>query len=245
LSFVANIKGVRSRENVTLGLGALCNLEHRGAKNAEAETGDGAGVLIQIPDRFLRAVLPFALPAEGAYAVGLAFLPADPAIAEKAQGAIEDIVADEGLTVLGWRPVPVNPEVVGYTARTVMPAFQHLVVSDPEGATGIDLDRKTYVVRKRIEHELTDERRTYFPSLSARVICYKGMLTPDQLQSFYADLRDELVETALALVHSRFSTNTFPSWPLAHPYRMLAHNGEINTVQGNENWMRAREGVMH
>src|SRR6478736_4978650 len=233
VSFVANIKGVASRAIVSMGVGALCNLEHRGATGAEPDTGDGAGILIQIPDRFLREVVPFDLPPAGSYAVGLAFLPADVTDAEKAAAAIDAIVADEGLQVLGWRDVPVNPAFLGATARSVMPRFRHLFLRDPAGASGIDLDRKVFIARKRMEHELTAERATYFPSLSARTLIYKGMLTTPQLALFFPDLQDERVESALALVHSRFSTNTFPSWPLAHPFRYIAHNGEINTVQGN------------
>jgi glutamate synthase (NADPH/NADH) large chain len=244
VSFVANIKGARSHSIVAMGLGAVCNLDHRGATGAEHDTGDGAGILVQIPDRFLRAVVPFALPAEGHYAIGLAFLPQDGADAEKAQTAIEEIVADECLTTLGWRDVPTNPAVLGKTALGVMPIIRQVVIADPTGTHGIELDRKVYVVRKRIEHELPDVLRTYLPSLSARTLVYKGMFTTGQLAAFYPDLTDERFESALALVHSRFSTNTFPSWPLAHPYRFVAHNGEINTVQGNENWMRTREAMM-
>ncbi len=164
--------------------------------------------------------------------------------AEKAQAAIEGIVGEEGLAVVAWRDVPTNPDCLGVTARAAMPSFQQLLLTDPKGATGIDLDRKTYIVRKRIEHELEDELTTYFASLSSRTIVYKGMFTTPQLSAFYPDLSDERFESALLLVHSRFSTNTFPSWPLAHPYRFIAHNGEINTVQGNENWMRAREAML-
>ncbi len=244
VSFVANIKGVASRSIVAMGIGALCNMEHRGATGAEADSGDGAGILIQVPDAFLRAVTPFALPAAGAYAVGMAFLPADTSDAEKAQYAIDAIVAEEGLTVLGWREVPVQPDCLGTTARSMMPRFRHLFVCDPAGAVGIDLDRKVFVARKRVEHELPAEQRTYFPSLSSRTIIYKGMFTTPQLALFFPDLADERMESALALVHSRFSTNTFPSWPLAHPYRFIAHNGEINTVQGNRNWMRTRESLL-
>ena len=245
VSFVANIKGVRSRDIVSLGIGALCNMEHRGATGAEADTGDGAGILIQVPDAFLRAVVDFELPAAGAYAVGLAFLPAESSDAEKAQSSIEAIVADEGLTTLGWRVVPVSPDCLGKSARAVMPAFKQLFIGDPAGAAGIDLDRKVFIARKRIEHELPIEQRTFFPSLGSRTLVYKGMLTTPQLAEFFVDLGDERVESALALVHSRFSTNTFPSWPLAHPYRYIAHNGEINTVQGNRNWMRTREALLH
>ena len=244
VSFVANVLGKPSRSIVSRAIGALCNLEHRGATGAEADTGDGAGILVQVPDRFLRETAPFGLPAAGHYAVGLAFLPADPALAEKAQESIERIVADEGLTVLGWRAVPVKPECLGATARRAMPSFQQLFVTDPAGASGIDLDRLVYVVRKRVEHELSPEERTYFPSLGSRTLVYKGMFTTPQLATFFPDLQDERVESALALVHSRFSTNTFPTWPLAHPYRYVAHNGEINTVQGNRNWMRTREAML-
>ena len=244
VSFVANIKGERSRSIVSMGIGALCNMEHRGATGAEADTGDGAGILIQVPDRFLRAVAGFALPPAGAYAVGLAFLPADPNDAGKARHAIERIVAEEGLATVGWRVVPVSPDCLGASARQVMPSFEQLFIADPAGATGVDLDRKVFIARKRVEHELPPEQRTYFPSLSSRTLIYKGMFTTPQLATFYPDLSDERLDSALALVHSRFSTNTFPSWPLAHPYRFIAHNGEINTVQGNRNWMRTREALL-
>ncbi|MBI4936036.1 MAG: glutamate synthase large subunit [Actinobacteria bacterium] len=244
VSFVANITGVASRSIVSMGIGALCNMEHRGATGAEADSGDGAGILIQVPDAFLRAVVSFELPPAGAYAVGLGFLPADANDAEKAQSAIDGIVADEGLTVLGWRDVPISPECLGKTARQVMPSFRQLFVSDPAGATGIELDRKIFVARKRAEHELPPEQTSYFPSLGSRTLIYKGMFTTPQLAVFFPDLADERMESALALVHSRFSTNTFPSWPLAHPYRYIAHNGEINTVQGNRNWMRTRESLL-
>jgi len=244
VSFVAHIKGEPSRGIVEDALNALCNLDHRGASGAEVNTGDGAGILIQVPDRFLRETVAFTLPPAGAYGIGLAFLPSDPTDAEKAMAHIDTIVAEEGLRVLGWRECPIDSSPVGPTALSVMPGFRHLVVDDPAGATGIDLDRLLFVVRKRVEHEVAEGDGVYFPSLSARTLVYKGMLTTPQLQEFFPDLRDERVESALALVHSRFSTNTFPSWPLAHPYRMIAHNGEINTVQGNRNWMRARESLM-
>ena len=240
--------GRQSRDIVATALGALCNLDHRGASGAEVNTGDGAGILIQVPDRFLRAVVDFALPPAGAYGVGLAFLPADATDAEKAMGQIDRIVAEEGLRVVGWRAVPVDDSMIGPTARSVMPSFWHVFVADPAGTTGIELDRKLFVVRKRCEHEIMNGLPgvpvVYFPSLSSRTLVYKGMLTTPQLAEFFLDLSDERFESALALVHSRFSTNTFPSWPLAHPYRYIAHNGEINTVQGNRNWMRAREALM-
>ncbi|MFM9226954.1 MAG: glutamate synthase-related protein, partial [Actinomycetota bacterium] len=244
VSFVANISGARSREIVTLGITALCNMEHRGATGAEAETGDGAGILIQVPDRFLRETVDFDLPAAGSYAVGMAFLPADPTGCVSAMSTVERITAEEGLRSLGWRGVEVNPDCLGASARAVMPSFRLFFLDDPDGAAGFDLDRKILVVRKRIERELSGPMRTYFPSLSARTLVWKGMLTTPELGEFYPELWDERIESALALVHSRFSTNTFPSWPLAHPYRYIAHNGEINTIQGNRNWMRTRESML-
>jgi glutamate synthase (NADPH/NADH) large chain len=244
VSFVAHLKGVRSNELVLTGLKALTNMEHRGATGAEPDTGDGAGILLQVPDAFLRAVVEFDLPVAGAYAVGTAFLPADPGACEKAVAAIEATVDEVGLNVLGWRDLPVEPDCLGVTARAAMPTFKQLFVSDPDGATGIELDRKAFVARKRSRRELEGDLDTYFASLSSRTIVYKGMLTTPQLSQFFPDLLDPRVESALLLVHSRFSTNTFPSWPLAHPYRFVAHNGEINTVQGNQNWMRAREAML-
>ena len=245
VNFVVHMRGERSHQIVRHGLGALCNMDHRGAAGAEVNTGDGAGILIQIPDAFLRAVVPFDLPPEGTYATGLAFLPAPPAAATAARVAIDTILADEGLEVLGWREVPVDDSMIGSQARGVEPSFfQPFIVC--EGLEGLALDRRVYVARKRIENELdpTAGGGVYFPSLSSRTMVYKGMLTTTQLGAFFLDLNDSRVESALALVHSRFSTNTFPSWPLAHPFRFIAHNGEINTVQGNRNWMRAREALL-
>ncbi|MEY3690728.1 MAG: glutamate synthase large subunit, partial [Actinomycetota bacterium] len=244
VSFVANVKGHRSRSIVDLGLTALMNMEHRGATGAEPDTGDGAGILVQMPDAFMRATAGVDLPAEGHYAAGMAFLPADPARCAEAMATVERITREENLRPLGWREVPVNPACLGASARAVMPAFRTYFVDDPAGAAGIELDRRLFIVRKRIEHELTGDMRTYFSSLSARTFVYKGMLTTPELGQFFPDLSDGRMESALALVHSRFSTNTFPSWPLAHPYRYIAHNGEINTVQGNRNWMRTREALL-
>ncbi|MEL6891039.1 MAG: glutamate synthase large subunit [Actinomycetota bacterium] len=244
VSFVANLRGVASNDLVVTGLRALTNLEHRGATGAEPDTGDGAGILLQVPDRLYRELVDFELPAAGAYATGIAFLPQDPIAVEKALAAIETTVAEVGLEVLGWRNLPVNPDCLGATARAAMPTFKQLFVADPAGTTGIDLDRKAFVARKTSRRELVDDLETYFASLSSRTIVYKGMLTTPQLSEFFADLTHPSIESALLLVHSRFSTNTFPSWPLAHPYRFVAHNGEINTVQGNQNWMRAREAML-
>ncbi len=260
VNFVVDLKGRPSHDIVQDAIGALCQLAHRGALGADPNTGDGAGLLIQIPDRFYREIVPFGLPPPGAYATGIAFLPQRPEEALRARAEIDTIVADEGLEVLGWRDVPVHPDNLGYGSLATLPELAQIFIGG-RGLTGIDLDRRVFVVRKRIEHEIRlaagpDERNeamggtseahdgVYFPSLSCRTIVYKGMLTTAQLQPFYQDLSDPRVESALALVHSRFSTNTFPSWPLAHPYRFVAHNGEINTVQGNRNWMRAREALL-
>ncbi|MEW1924517.1 glutamate synthase large subunit [Streptomyces sp. NPDC088360] len=240
VGFVATLTGVASHELVEQALTVLRNLEHRGATGSEPDSGDGAGILLQVPDAFLREVTGFALPEAGSYAVGIAFLPVDTAgTTDAAVSQIETIASEEGLTVLGWRDVPVAPELLGATARSTMPVFRQIFVADGE-SSGVALDRKAFVLRKRSEREAG----TYFPSLSARTIVYKGMLTTGQLEPFFPDLSDRRFATAVALVHSRFSTNTFPSWPLAHPYRFVAHNGEINTVKGNRNWMRARESQL-
>ncbi|MFH9392396.1 glutamate synthase large subunit [Streptomyces sp. NPDC017556] len=237
VGFVATLTGVASHELVEQALTVLRNLEHRGATGSEPDSGDGAGVLCQVPDAFLRAETSFELPEAGSYAVGIAFLPADDSA--EAVRTIEHIAAQEGLTVLGWRDVPVAPALLGNGARATMPTFRQVFVADGE-STGIVLDRKAFVLRKRAEREAG----VYFPSLSARTIVYKGMLTTGQLEPFFPDLSDRRFASAVALVHSRFSTNTFPSWPLAHPYRFVAHNGEINTVKGNRNWMKARESQL-
>lgn len=240
VGFVATLTGEASHTLVEQALTVLRNLEHRGATGSEPDSGDGAGILSQVPDTFFREVAGFKLPEAGAYAVGIAFLPEDGTAETVSQ--IETIAADEGLTVLGWREVPVAPELLGATARSTMPAFRQIFVTDNAAvpATGIALDRKAFVLRKRAEREVG----VYFPSLSARTIVYKGMLTTGQLEPFFPDLSDRRFASAIALVHSRFSTNTFPSWPLAHPYRFVAHNGEINTVKGNRNWMVARESQL-
>lgn len=240
VGFVATLTGEASHELVEQALTVLRNLEHRGATGSEPDSGDGAGILLQVPDAFLREVTSFELPEAGAYAVGIAFLPVEGHDADTAAvSKIETIAAEEGLDVLGWREVPVTPELLGNGARATMPAFRQLFVADG-ASTGIALDRKAFVLRKRAEREAG----VYFPSLSARTIVYKGMLTTGQLEPFFPDLSDRRFATAVALVHSRFSTNTFPSWPLAHPYRFVAHNGEINTVKGNRNWMVARESQL-
>ena len=238
VAFVATLDGVPTRKIVDQAITALENLDHRGAVGAEENTGDGAGLLCQVPDRFLRAKVDFTLPAAGAYAVGIVFLPAVGERGERVR-LIEELIEEEGLTLLGWRTVPVDASMIGPTALACMPTFRQVFISDPKGATGVELDRLVYRVRKRAENQ-----GTYIASLSARTIVYKGMLTTTQLEPFFPDLSDPLFESAIAVVHSRFSTNTFPSWPLAQPFRMVAHNGEINTVRGNRNWMAARQGSL-
>ena len=241
VAFVATMRGEPGHDIVDAALTALRNLEHRGAVGAEVDTGDGAGILTQIPDAFLREVVGFPLPASGHYAVGTAFLPDDDELEAAARAQLEDLAAQEGLTVLGWRDVPITPGLVGATARACQPRFAQLFVASARGhVVGMALERMAFCLRKRAEHEAA----VYFPSLSSRTLAYKGMLTTGQLEPFFPDLSDRRYATELAIVHSRFSTNTFPSWPLAHPFRLIAHNGEINTVKGNRNWMRARESQL-
>ena len=236
VAMVATLNKVATHEIVAKALTALRNLEHRGASGAEPDSGDGAGILIRIPDAFFQAVVDFKLPAANAYATGIAFV----ARGADVKSDIAKIAEEEGLTVLGWREVPINPASLGKTALSVMPDFHQVFVAGKNGETGIALDRLAFCLRKRAEHTLD----LYFSSLSSQTIVYKGMLTTGQLEEFFPELSDERVVSPLALVHSRFSTNTFPSWPLAHPYRFIAHNGEINTVKGNRNWMRARESLL-
>src|SRR5215831_2821661 len=229
VGIVADLSAKGGHDVVASALRVLCNLEHRGAAGADPDTGDGAGILTQIPDVFFRAVTGFALPQAGAYAAGLAFLPADSSERTRLFARIAELAADEGLTVLGWRDVPIDPAACGPGARAVLRHLAQLFVAGAGGERGMELERMAFCLRKRAEHETG----VYFASLSARTIVYKGMLSAPQLGPFYPDLSDPAYTSTLALVHSRFSTNTFPSWPLAHPYRYVAHNGEINTVRGN------------
>ncbi len=240
LAMVATLRGTAGHDIVDTALNALRNLEHRGAVGSDAGTGDGAGILTQIPDTFLRSVVDFELPAVGLYAAGLVFLPTDAAEAASIEAGFENLAAEEGMRVLGWRDVPTDPSVLGDLAREAMPAIRQVFVAGLAGESEMQLERMSFRLRKRSERILG----AYHPSLSSRTIVYKGMVTTLQLEPFYPDLSDERFASTLALVHSRFSTNTFPSWPLAHPFRMIAHNGEINTVKGNRNWMRAREAQL-
>ena len=241
VAFIATLTGVPSFDIVQMGLTALENLEHRGASGSEPDSGDGAGILIQVPDALWREVTDFDLPAPGHYATGIVFLSADGNEAQVQIAELTALAVDEGLEVLGWREVPTDPTLVGTTAKSVMPSFWQVFVSAVgQRQAGLELDRVVYGFRKRSEHE----SGAYFASLSARTMVFKGMLTTGQLTPFYPDLTHPAMSSALALVHSRFSTNTFPSWPLAHPYRLIAHNGEINTVKGNRNWMKTREALL-
>ncbi|MDQ1512630.1 MAG: glutamate synthase large chain, partial [Microbacteriaceae bacterium] len=246
LAMVATLRGTAGHDIIVTALDALRHLEHRGAVGSDAGTGDGAGIITQIPDAFLRDVVPFDLPDAGAYAVGLGFLPTDAQHRDALKASVAEIAADEDLEVLGWRPVPTDPSAIGTLARGAMPAFEQLFVASTRRAadgsrpSGIALDRQTMRLRKRVERQ----HEAYFASLSSRTLVYKGMVTTLQLEPFYPDLSDERFASTLALVHSRYSTNTFPSWPLAQPFRFIAHNGEINTVQGNRNWMRARQSQL-
>ena len=257
VGFVVNMKGRRSHAVVARGLQVLINLQHRGACGREINTGDGAGILIQPPDKFLRKVahaLGIGLPPAGQYGVGNVFLPRDAAQRDRVRQVVDQVIAEEGQRLLGWRVVPTSDHTLGASAASVMPVIEQLFIGYSDDAATLAADpvrfeRKLYVIRKRIEHAvdalgLSEGRMFYIPSLSSKTLIYKGMLTADQIQPTFPDLTDPDVESALALVHQRFSTNTFPSWPLAHPYRYIAHNGEINTLRGNINWMRAREGLL-
>ena len=245
VAFVADLRGRATHQIVAQALTALHNLDHRGAAGAEPSSGDGAGMTLQIPDAFLRAVVGFDLPPVGEYVVGTAVLPVDADVAARATGFVEQAAAQEGLAVLGWREVPVDASELGPTARSVMPAFGQIFLAGAGGQTGLELERMAFATRKVSERHARQEGvELYFPSLSSRTLVYKGMLTTTQLGSFYPDLRDERFASAIGLVHSRFSTNTFPSWPLAHPFRYIAHNGEINTIRGNRNWMKTRQSLL-
>ncbi|MFY9727564.1 MAG: glutamate synthase central domain-containing protein, partial [Bryobacteraceae bacterium] len=252
IGFVANIKGQKSHDIIVKGLQVLINLTHRGACGCDPETGDGAGVLIQIPHKFFArecAKLGFTLPAAGEYGVGMTFLPVERHERLQCEGILERIVTEEGLTVLGWRDTPINGAAIGREARNSQPYIQQIFVSRGKGMTEDQLERKLYLVRKRAETEiaksdLPEKSFFYMPSFSCRTIVYKGLLLAPQIANFYPELSDPDVISALCLVHQRFSTNTFPTWQLAHPYRYIAHNGEINTLRGNVNWMHARQSVL-
>jgi glutamate synthase domain-containing protein 2/glutamate synthase domain-containing protein 1/glutamate synthase domain-containing protein 3 len=244
IGFVSQVQGKASHDIIVKGIQVLVNLAHRGACGCDPETGDGAGVLIQIPHRFFAREcgrLGFTLPPPGEYGVGMTFLPVEPHVRRECEGVIERVVREEGLGVLGWRDTPIDSAAIGRVARGSQPYIQQIFVARGRGMTEEQLERRLYVARKRIEAALPD---CYLPSFSARTIVYKGLLLAPQIAKFYPELSDPEVVSALCLVHQRFSTNTFPTWHLAHPYRYIAHNGEINTLRGNVNWMHARQSVL-
>src|SRR5450432_894557 len=254
VGFVVDLKGRKSSKMVQDALQVLLNLQHRGASGSEKNTGDGAGILMQVPHDFLVEVCAEAkghitLPAPGQYGVGMVFLPNDPGSRAACEHLFEKVIRDEGQRVLGWREVPVESRMLGPTARKSQPIIKQIFIArHPSVIDDEAFERKLYVIRRRVRHavrrlDIPEKAGFYVSSLSSRTIVYKGMLNCDQLTAFYLDLQDERVESALALVHSRFSTNTFPNWSRAHPYRMIAHNGEINTLRGNVNWMHARESM--
>ena len=252
IGFVVNIEGEASHDIVLKGLEILLNLQHRGACGCDSETGDGAGILIQIPHEFFAkesAQLGFRLPAAGEYGVAMCFLPVEHQQRLACEGLLEKTSRQEGLTVLGWRDTPVQVDAIGRVARASQPYIEQFFVASPAGMSRDDFERKLYVVRKRVEtlvaqSDMRDKGFFYIPSFSCRTIIYKGLLLANQIGEFYNELLDPATESAMCLVHQRFSTNTFPTWQLAHPFRYLCHNGEINTVRGNVNWMNARESVL-
>ena len=253
VGFVADIDGRRSNQILRHALTVLVNLRHRGACGCEPNTGDGAGVLFQMPHAFFRAVCAEAginLPAAGAYGVGMVYLPPDPQQRAACEARLEETIREAGQTVLGWRTVPTNDATLGASAQSAEPVVRQIFIGRSERITDdLAFERKLYVIRQLAEHailrsELPGREHFYIPSLSYKTIVYKGMLTSQQLEEFYPDLADPAMDTALAMIHSRFSTNTFPSWARSQPFRYMLHNGEINTIRGNLNWMNAREKML-
>jgi glutamate synthase (NADPH/NADH) large chain len=252
VGFIAHIKGQASHAIVRQGLRILENLSHRGAVGADPLAGDGAGILIQMPDEFLRGVCSergIDLPPRGEYGVGMVFLPRDPSTRARCEALIEKVIADEGQRFLGWRDVPTSNSCIGESVKAVEPLVRQVFIARGEGCALASFDRKLFVIRKLIENSVRasdwqGREGFYIPSMSSRTLVYKGMLLANQVDAYYPDLKDERMVSALALVHQRFSTNTFPRWDLAHPFRMIAHNGEINTLRGNFNWMAARRHSM-
>ncbi|HOK50955.1 MAG TPA: glutamate synthase subunit alpha, partial [Bacteroidales bacterium] len=243
IGFVAHIKGQKSHEIVQRGLDVLINMTHRGAESADNKTGDGAGIQIQMPHEFFISK-GIQLPSVGSYGAGIVFLPKNEKSAKQCLEIFEKIVSDEQLQIITYREVPVNSGCLGEIAKSNEPAMKQVFITGKYEQE--ELERKLYIVRKLAENavrnsSIPDKEYFYFPSLSTKVMIYKGMLTPLQLKEYFPDLSDKSMISAIAMVHSRFSTNTFPTWDLAQPFRYLAHNGEINTIQGNRNWMKARE----
>ncbi|MDP2781775.1 MAG: glutamate synthase subunit alpha, partial [Devosia sp.] len=248
IGMIANIKNRPSHEVVQKGLEILENLEHRGAVGADPLMGDGAGILVQTPHNFFSKVLPFPLPEQHHYAVAMLFYPNTDGLRDRVAAVVHACIAAEGLSVLGERVVPTDNTALSAGVIATQPIIEQLVIARPDGLTLDEFERKLLIVRKVISNtvygtvpESHSDNGFYVVSMSARTIVYKGMFLAFQLGAFYTDLHDESFESAIALVHQRFSTNTFPSWKLAHPYRMTTHNGEINTIRGNVNWMAARQ----
>src|SRR5579872_4703611 len=252
MGFIVNLNGEKSHDIIRKGIEILINLTHRGACGCDPETGDGAGITIQIPHEFFSrecSALGFSLSEPGTYGVGMMFLPVEPKQRLICEGIVERVAKEEGLTVLGWRDTPVRGDAIGRTARATQPYIEQVFIRGAANMTQDQLERKLYVVRRRaeaevLETELSERHFFYVPSMSSRLIVYKGLLLAPQIPDFYKDLRDPETRSSLSMVHQRFSTNTFPSWQLAHPYRYVCHNGEINTVRGNVNWMSARESTL-
>ncbi len=246
IGFVAHLKGKKSHEIIRRGLETLVNMTHRGAEGSDSKTGDGAGVMIQIPRDFY-LIQGYSIPPEGQFGTGLVFLPQDPAEAKQCEEILVQLVSDEGIELIGFRDVPRDNSTIGDIARGAEPHIRQILLGSD--LTQEEMERKLFIIRKRTEnyiHTSGMKQKSFFylPSLSTKIIIYKGMFTSGQLGEYYLDLQDERIHSAIALVHSRFSTNTFPSWDLAQPFRMLAHNGEINTVKGNRFWMEARESIL-
>ena len=247
IGFVAHLKGKKSHSIIRQGLDILTNMTHRGAEGADSKTGDGAGVLIQVPRDFY-LIQGYSLPPEGQFGTGLVFFPQDSSDASKCQDILTGIIKEEGVNLIGFREVPRNSSVIGEISRAAEPEIVQILLG--ADIPQEDLERKLYIIRKRTENiirnsEIKEKGFFYIPSLSTKVLIYKGMLTSIQLGEYFLDLNDERLQSAIALVHSRFSTNTFPSWDLAQPFRMLGHNGEINTIKGNRFWMEARESILY
>jgi glutamate synthase (ferredoxin) len=252
VGFVADLKGTKTHAIIEKAFEVLLNLEHRGACGCEKNTGDGAGILLQTPHRFLRKVCAeegIDLPEYGDYGVGMVFLPVDPDSRRQCEEAFEDIVREEGQHLLGWRAVPTDNSPIGPTAKAAEPVIKQIFIGRADGfVDDLAFERKLFVIRKRVRKTIkastiVEGNKFYITSLSYKTLVYKGMLTAPQLMTYYPDLTDPAVESAMAMVHSRFSTNTFPNWARAHPYRYISHNGEINTLRGNVNWTGARESI--
>jgi glutamate synthase (NADPH/NADH) large chain len=245
IGFVAHLKGKKSHKIIEMGLKTLENMLHRGAEGADSRTGDGAGILVQIPRDFY-LIQGYSLPEEGQFGTGIIFLPQDRSESEKCKETLVNLISKEKIDVIGFRDVPRDNSTLGEIAKKAEPHMEQILLgSDMEQD---EFERKLFIIRKKVENlirnsSLKQKHFFYIPSLSTKVLIYKGMFTSDQLREYYVDLQDDRFQSAIALVHSRFSTNTFPSWDLAQPFRMLAHNGEINTIKGNRFWMEARESI--